>query len=155
MTREPMEQADVDAEVDRILSRGMTDEDLGKFGPLMRSIGPACFDAAEAGALDKAIDFIVHRTLMKIAPSPCVYLVQAWPRGPVKIGYATRLASRIRELQVGSPARLVLRAAIPGGADLEGRLHREHDASRLRGEWFKLTPAIKALLKANEPRLTL
>lgn len=52
-----------------------------------------------------------------------VYFIQAEHGGPVKIGWARDPAKRLRELQTGSPHRLVVRATIAGALADEAALH--------------------------------
>jgi hypothetical protein len=76
-----------------------------------------------------------------------VYVVQAESGGPVKIGHSTRtgVERRLRELQSGNAQRLVVRALFDGGMWLEQALHQFFCESRLRGEWFGLTPQLLLL----------
>lgn len=73
-----------------------------------------------------------------------VYFIQSGERGPIKIGKANDAASRMRELQVGSPARLRLLATVPGGHAMETRLHRRFSRLRVSGEWFEPEPELLA-----------
>jgi hypothetical protein len=56
--------------------------------------------------------------------------------GLIKIGRAFNPFSRLKDLQLGSPVKLTLGCAVPGGADLEGTLHQFFAAERQHGEWF-------------------
>jgi len=73
-----------------------------------------------------------------------VYVVQAVDGGPVKIGHSTRegVERRLKELQCGTPRLLVIRALYSGGMWLEQALHTFFESSRLRGEWFSVTPEL-------------
>lgn len=75
-----------------------------------------------------------------------VYFIQSERGGPIKIGRAINPEQRLKQCQTGSPERLVLLAVISGGRDLERSLHARFAASRLRGEWFKPTPELIALI---------
>jgi hypothetical protein len=73
-----------------------------------------------------------------------VYPKSQW----VKIGYATRLRSRLSELQVCTPENLEVVATIPGTLADEQRLHRALKGARRRGEWFALwEPVIEELVE--------
>lgn len=65
-----------------------------------------------------------------------IYFIQAGDGGPVKIGYATDVAARVRELQCGNHVRLRLLRSIEGGRAAEAWFHRAYAAQRMRGEWF-------------------
>lgn len=90
----------------------------------------------------------LYRALMDgTAPPP------AWPKQSVyfitdgfmvKIGVAKRPECRLREMQVGHASQLRLLATTEGGVPLERRYHQRFAAHRIRGEWFRLCPEIKA-----------
>jgi len=57
--------------------------------------------------------------------------------GPIKIGSASDVERRLRELQTGSPVRLHLVGVVArGGAQLELGLHRRFADLRQHGEWY-------------------
>lgn len=62
------------------------------------------------------------------------YVVQRGDAGPVKIGRATNVVSRLATLQTACPEDLLLLYAVE--ADVEGALHASLDRHRIRGEWF-------------------
>lgn len=65
-----------------------------------------------------------------------VYFVRA-DNGYVKIGFATDVASRFSDLQVGSPVPLTLVGVIEhGDRELESYYHRHFACDRVKGEWF-------------------
>lgn len=66
-----------------------------------------------------------------------VYVIQGNLGSPYKIGTARDAISRLRSLQTGSPFRLTIVDAIPGGQAVETRIHRALRAERLQGEWFQ------------------
>lgn len=70
-----------------------------------------------------------------------IYVIQAEVGGPVKIGYTSGAPeARLRNLQCGSPFKLIVLATIPEGAvDEEANLHKRFQSSRLHGEWFELS----------------
>lgn len=65
-----------------------------------------------------------------------VYLIECSRTGALKIGWATCVPSRIRELQTGAPYPLVLLATFLGRLQDEGDLHRRFREARIHGEWF-------------------
>lgn len=76
-----------------------------------------------------------------------VYFVQAEDGGPIKIGWAQDVASRVRQLQVGQSRRLRVIDAIKCSRTYERKLHRQFAASRLFGEWFEPTPELLELIE--------
>ena len=59
----------------------------------------------------------------------------------VKIGRATNVASRLRDLQAGSPDDLVVIGWASNLGEYESWIHRALRAERVRGEWFSPTIA--------------
>lgn len=78
--------------------------------------------------------------------SSTVYFVQAIDGGPIKIGVTADLATRLRDLQIGSPQLLRLIASVPGDQRLETALHRHLSTHRLHGEWFADVPVVRAAI---------
>lgn len=78
-----------------------------------------------------------------------VYFVTARDVDLVKIGYAFNPLARYRHLRTSSPIELRLEGAIPGGFDKERELHKRYAKERMRGEWFRITPAIEAEIEAS------
>lgn len=78
---------------------------------------------------------------------PLVYVLQAQPSTPVKIGWTGRpLQERLTEIQVGNPYRLRVLHTLPGARPLEWQLHQHVQSSRLEGEWFAWTDEVRELL---------
>lgn len=79
-----------------------------------------------------------------------VYFVEA-STGEIKIGIAVSPSKRLAELQTGSPAKLHLLAAIPGGVEREADLHAQFASARIHGEWFdgSIKAEVAALLAAH------
>ncbi|HEY2509460.1 MAG TPA: GIY-YIG nuclease family protein [Polyangiaceae bacterium] len=77
-----------------------------------------------------------------------VYFVQVSESvsSPVKIGFARRVASRLSDLQVAHPTRLVLRAVAVGNLRIEKETHDLFAAMRIRGEWFEPRPALVSFI---------
>lgn len=73
----------------------------------------------------------------------CVYFIQGFSGGPIKIGTALNLAKRFRNIQTCSPVALRVIHAIPNtGRETERKLHKHFAAYRLHGEWFEPTPVL-------------
>jgi hypothetical protein len=71
-----------------------------------------------------------------------VYFIQGEGGGPIKIGHATYVKSRLKELQSGSPVKLVVLATTPGREREERALHDRFASHRLHGEWFSPAPEL-------------
>jgi len=87
-----------------------------------------------------------------------VYFVEAERLGLVKIGVATRARHRLRNLQIGSPDRLVLHGVVY--TDDPHRLERGYHSTwkhlRRHGEWFEPDDDLREFLveglwPADEP----
>lgn len=65
-----------------------------------------------------------------------VYLIGSPMIRSVKIGLSGDPTDRATALQTGSPVQLVVIIAIPGGPQLERKLHDYFKAYRTHGEWF-------------------
>lgn len=85
------------------------------------------------------------------AGAPVVYFVEAKRLGVVKIGRTTEMERRLSRLQVASPVELELLLTIPGGRTEEKALHEKHAGDRVRGEWFRISPAVRATIDALRP----
>lgn len=64
--------------------------------------------------------------------------------GPVKIGFASRLAVRLKDLRLANALPLEVLASVEGPPRLEREYHRRFASARLHGEWFERTPEIEA-----------
>lgn len=80
-----------------------------------------------------------------------VYFISASPNLRVgclvKIGMASNARRRLAAIQVHHPKPLHLLATITGGRPLERDIHERFAESRTRGEWFRITPELKAYIK--------
>lgn len=82
--------------------------------------------------------------------STSVYFIQAVGGGPIKIGYAANVATRLNALANSSPVVLRVIAVIDGGGRAEeAELHRRFAAARLHGEWFRPVPELLAYVAEN------
>lgn len=76
----------------------------------------------------------------------CVYFIQVDPDGPIKIGIADSVISRLGNLQSACPYDLRVRTFWRGPRLVERFLHRELAAHRIRGEWFRPEPFVLDVL---------
>lgn len=97
------------------------------------------------------IDFrgdIVIQIKQPPARGPCVYVIEASPGSPVKIGFTKGLISaRIKELQTGSHAPLRLITAAPAERKIESAIHRHLKSDRLTGEWFRRSNRVRRMIE--------
>ena len=79
-----------------------------------------------------------------------VYFVLATGTDRVKIGCTSHFPSRIGDLESGSPLPLELLSffnCLDDPAPLELAMHERFAASRLHGEWFRVTPEMLEFLR--------
>lgn len=76
-----------------------------------------------------------------------IYFVMASRPRAVKIGYSAKPAERIASLQSASAARLKLLGVCPGTREDESNLHARFADCRIRGEWFRASPELLAVVK--------
>lgn len=87
-----------------------------------------------------------HMTAPVITPQPRVYFIRSGDYGPVKIGTARNVDSRLRTLQTGNPERLALIGTEPGDGTRERELHARFASARITGEWFSPTADLLAYI---------
>lgn len=75
-----------------------------------------------------------------------IYFVRCGKLDWVKIGTAIDIPSRLQELRAGSPFPLALVAVMEGDRDAEVRLHKRFAKERGHGEWFALSPRLRAFI---------
>jgi hypothetical protein len=78
-----------------------------------------------------------------------IYFIQCnAPDGPIKIGHAYNVESRLSNLQMGCPFRLTLlaRCVVTDAPAIEQHLHWLFGPHRVRGEWFTATPTLLDLV---------
>ena len=71
--------------------------------------------------------------------------------GFVKIGIASDVERRFRDLQSANPHRLECLAVLPGGRDVERRLHARFAAQRTHDEWFRIEGDLAAWIDGGFP----
>jgi hypothetical protein len=69
-------------------------------------------------------------------------------QGPIKIGSSMSPTGRRDTLSTWSPFPLEILAEMPGGFDVERRLHAKHYQSSIGREWFNWTPELQADIDA-------
>lgn len=72
------------------------------------------------------------------------YFIQRIDGGPIKIGKAKYIRSRLWALQGASPVQLICLAYFAGDFELE--VHRLFHSVRLAGEWFNPDPTLLAFI---------
>lgn len=96
------------------------------------------------------------RLIEEVELAPCnggqwgwVYFVVCADLNRCKIGFTSgKVEKRIKNLQTGSPSQLALLVAHPGSTETERALHERFANSRVVGEWFDLTPELRAYMVA-------
>lgn len=76
-----------------------------------------------------------------------VYFAQRGASGPIKIGTAENVVSRLSQLQTGSPEQLRLLLRIRGGYAVERMIHTQLREHRIRGEWFNAARDVIGLIE--------
>ena len=77
-----------------------------------------------------------------------VYFVEAVGADRVKIGVSRDVGKRFGQLAASFPGPLRLLGRVAGGRAREASLHRRLANFHLGGEWFHLTPGVRALVAA-------
>lgn len=89
---------------------------------------------------EKAQQWFPRRKLTQI------YFIRQGKDGPVKIGKADNIKSRLSALQTASPYPLEVLAAVFAPAHLEEDLHTALRDHRMNGEWFQWCAEIEILV---------
>ena len=114
----------------------------GRFRVRMRDDGGAFVTLASRLSHSQAAAFV------ELRDQGFVYFVQSETTGPIKIGTARDVERRFARLRTMSPYQLRLLAVVPGGRQLEAKLHAKFSRWRLHGEWFTPNPSIFDYLNA-------
>jgi hypothetical protein len=81
-----------------------------------------------------------------------IYFARPIDSNLVKIGYTkSDAASRVDTLQVGNPIELEIMATADGDIRAERALHGRFRASRVRSEWFRMTPGLAGVIALANP----
>lgn len=76
-----------------------------------------------------------------------VYFIRCEASGLIKIGYSTDLQGRVASLLHANPRGVALMASAPGGAVAEAAVHKKFRELRVRGEWFRTSPALLSFIE--------
>ncbi len=112
-----------------------------KSGRISPPIGPAKSRTFTAEA-----DRILRNIRMRdFTDDGVIYFIECshW----VKIGFSSSLEIRLEALQAGCPIAFYLLGTIPGSRSDEMHIHSVIREYRHRGEWFHLTPDLKAVIQ--------
>lgn len=85
------------------------------------------------------------KKLKKDPKAGIIYFVQNGRA--VKIGFTNNLKLRLKHIQLGSHMKIELLATIPGDENTEREIHWQFARYRIRGEWFRLRPDLKAFIQ--------
>lgn len=83
-------------------------------------------------------------------PCTSVYFIRAGHDGPVKIGMAVNVSSRVATLQAAATEKLKVIRILPGGRRVEAWLHTQFHHLALRGEWFCFDPTMMTIQPSRE-----
>jgi len=72
----------------------------------------------------------------------CIYFIRYRKDLPIKIGFATSLHSRLKEINTYAPYSIELIRAIRGNKGLEKKIHRLFKKYNTNGEWFEAVPKL-------------
>ena len=72
-----------------------------------------------------------------------VYFIEARGLQMVKIGRSGDVARRMKEVARLSPVPLRLLVGIPGGSDVETKIHHRFSDAHSHGEWYFATPSLR------------
>lgn len=85
----------------------------------------------------KQLDEIANKPHNRPKPKGYVYFIQGLCGGAIKIGYSISPEKRLKALQTGYHDTLTILLMIPGSESTETTIHRQFEASKLKGEWFR------------------
>ena len=75
-----------------------------------------------------------------------VYFIVNYQERKVKIGYSTKPEQRLKQLLTGNDGKLELAKVVPGTVKDERKYQRVFCHSKIRREWFKITPEIEEFI---------
>lgn len=75
-----------------------------------------------------------------------VYFIVDYDKREVKIGHSQHPQQRVKELKTANPGNLILAKVIPGTRKDETKYHKVFCHSKIRREWFILSPEIEEFL---------
>jgi hypothetical protein len=77
-----------------------------------------------------------------------VYFLYDPQENALKVGTACNINQRLCTLEVGNPRDLTFIGWIPGGLEEERKVHQSMPEQRIRGEWYRMTPEILAMVRS-------
>ncbi len=77
-----------------------------------------------------------------------VYFIRNSRTESIKVGYSVDPYERLATLQTGNEDTLTMEAVMPGGMEVEKRLHHRWEAHSIRGEWFEPDQEILDYIRA-------
>ena len=85
-----------------------------------------------------------------------IYFVQAGQKGPIKVGFTGDFLNRFMVLQTGNHEDLRAKCLFPGGRDDETAIHLMLRKTRVRGEWYRESSAMRKIFKgkSREPAIS-
>lgn len=78
-----------------------------------------------------------------------IYFMQSGDSARVKIGRSDTVEQRRDELQTGNPDKLTILGKIRGTPDLEGQLQELFKKDHIRGEFYALSPELRAFIEEH------
>lgn len=75
-----------------------------------------------------------------------IYFIQRGDAGPIKIGYAKDLGTRLQNLQTWHDEPLRVVGVIEGDRTTERQMHERFASLRIRGEWFECREELSAFV---------
>jgi hypothetical protein len=75
-----------------------------------------------------------------------IYFIVDYDKREVKVGYSKHPQQRLKELKTSNSGNLVLTKIVPETRTDEKKYHKIFCHSKIRREWFKLTPEIEEFI---------
>lgn len=75
-----------------------------------------------------------------------IYFIVDYDKKEVKVGYSKHPEQRLKELKTSNSGNLILAKIVPGTRIDEKKFHKVFCHSKIRREWFKLTPEIEEFI---------
>lgn len=123
------------------------------FGTLERL--PTKEDANQAMVKWRKENTLTVKAQKSLGLGGAVYFVQGENTRLVKIGFSSVLPrTRMIDLQVGSPDRLILLAKLYGNSATESQLHERFKNDCVRGEWFNPSEELMLFVDLLNPKNT-
>jgi hypothetical protein len=80
-----------------------------------------------------------------------IYFIQGKCGGAIKIGFSIKPEERLKALQTGYPDTLLILSMVPGSEATERAIHKELEAFRMNGEWFRPDDHVISFIKNVQP----